>query len=247
MIAVSAGNHAQALAYCSRRSRASTRSLVMWRTASPAKIEATRGYGAEVDLEASGPGEVFERLAELQRGDGPHARASVRRSARRSRARERSASRSSRTCPDVDVVVVPVGGGGLISGIATGAARTCASWVSSRCARLPHGGARGRRARCRSRRNRSPTASTRRSPASCRWRRAASAGRDRAGRGGGDRGRDALPLRAREARLRAGGSGGRRRAPEPEKFPHTRAKRWSASSRAATSRPQTAAAILARR
>ena len=39
--------------------------LVMWQGASEAKIAATRGYGAEVDLESADPAEAFERLDEL--------------------------------------------------------------------------------------------------------------------------------------------------------------------------------------
>ncbi len=46
VIGASAGNHAQALAYCARIEGLDAL-LVMWSTASPAKIEATRGYGAD--------------------------------------------------------------------------------------------------------------------------------------------------------------------------------------------------------
>ena len=37
----------------------------MWQGASEQKLAATRGYGAAVDLEATGPAEAFERLAQL--------------------------------------------------------------------------------------------------------------------------------------------------------------------------------------
>ena len=90
----------------------------MWQGASEAKIAATRGYGAEVDLESADPTEAFARLDDLIEQTGRTPGAPVRPPAARSRARAPSGSRWSRTCPDVDVVVVPVGGGGLISGVA---------------------------------------------------------------------------------------------------------------------------------
>ncbi|HEX2432551.1 MAG TPA: pyridoxal-phosphate dependent enzyme [Gaiellaceae bacterium] len=117
LIGVSAGNHAQAVAYCARLEGLDAL-LVMWATASPAKIEATRGYGAEVDLEAAGPETVFERLDELhaQTGrtfihpfDDPFVIAG----------QGTVGLEMADDVPDVDVVVVPVGGGGLIAGIAT--------------------------------------------------------------------------------------------------------------------------------
>jgi threonine dehydratase len=69
VIAASAGNHAQALAYCARLEGLDAL-LVMWSTASPAKIAATRGYGAGIDLQAPGPETVFDRLRELQEETG---------------------------------------------------------------------------------------------------------------------------------------------------------------------------------
>jgi threonine dehydratase len=69
VIGISAGNHAQALAYCAALERVDAL-IVMWRGASAQKIEATRAYGAEVDLEAGDPTEAFERLAELMEETG---------------------------------------------------------------------------------------------------------------------------------------------------------------------------------
>ncbi len=117
MIAASAGNHAQALAYCSALEGIDAL-LVMWRTASEAKIAATRDYGAEVDLEAWGPAEVFERLEELRRETGrtlvhPFDAANT------IAGQGTVGLEIGEDVPDVDVVVVPVGGGGLISGVAT--------------------------------------------------------------------------------------------------------------------------------
>ena len=117
VIAASAGNHAQALAYCAAREGLDAL-LVMWKTASEAKIAATRGYGAAVDLEAEGPAEVFARLESLREEtgrtfihpfDGPHTLAG----------QGTVGLEIAEDVADVDVVVVPVGGGGLIAGIAT--------------------------------------------------------------------------------------------------------------------------------
>ena len=71
----------------------------MWQGASAAKVDATRGYGASVDLEAAGPGRGVRAAARARGADGARLRASVRRSRRDRRRRARSGSRSSRTCP----------------------------------------------------------------------------------------------------------------------------------------------------
>ena len=55
VIAISAGNHAQAAAFAAREAGIDAL-VVMWQGASEQKIEATRGYGATVDLEATRPG-----------------------------------------------------------------------------------------------------------------------------------------------------------------------------------------------
>jgi threonine dehydratase len=117
VIGVSAGNHAQAVAYCARLEGLDAL-LVMWSTASPAKIAATRGYGAEVDLEAPGPETVFERLRNLQAETGrtlvhPFDDPVV------VAGQGTVGLEIAEDVPDVDVVVVPVGGGGLVAGIAT--------------------------------------------------------------------------------------------------------------------------------
>ena len=116
VIGVSAGNHAQALAYCAAAEGIDAL-LVMWKTASPAKVEATRGYGAKVDLEAEGPATVFDRLEELREQTGrtfvhPFDDPLV------AAGQGTVGLEIAEDVPAVDVVVVPVGGGGLISGIA---------------------------------------------------------------------------------------------------------------------------------
>jgi threonine dehydratase len=117
VIAASAGNHAQALAYCARKEGLDAL-LVMWSTASPAKIDATRAYGATVDLEVPAPDTVFDRLSELQEQTGrtlvhafddPFVIAG----------QGTVGLEIAEDVPDVDVVLVPIGGGGLVSGIAT--------------------------------------------------------------------------------------------------------------------------------
>ncbi|HEY2326028.1 MAG TPA: threonine/serine dehydratase [Gaiellaceae bacterium] len=122
VIAISAGNHAQAVAYAATTEGVDAL-VVMWQGASEQKIEATRGYGATVDLEATNPGEAFERLAELQEETGrtlvhpfncpiviPGAGT--------------VGLEIEEDAPDADAVIVAVGGGGLISGIQTAIGET---------------------------------------------------------------------------------------------------------------------------
>lgn len=117
VIGISAGNHAQALAW-GAAAEGLDALVIMWQGASEAKIEATRGYGAEVDLESSGPAEAFDRLAEMvdQTGRTPvhpfdHPLTIA--------GQGTVGLELLEDVPDADVVLVPVGGGGLIAGIAT--------------------------------------------------------------------------------------------------------------------------------
>ena len=113
----SAGNAAQGAAFAAREAGVAC-TVFMWATANPTKVEATRSYGAEVDLEASGPAEAHDRLlafAEetgrvfvhpfddpvLQAGHGTLGLEVV------------------EDVPDVATLVVPIGGGGLIAGVAS--------------------------------------------------------------------------------------------------------------------------------
>jgi threonine dehydratase len=120
VIGISAGNHAQALAWGASVEGLDAL-LVMWQGASEAKIAATRGYGAQVDLESADPTEAFARLDDLveQTGRTPvhpfdHPRTIA--------GQGTVGLEVVEDVPDVDVVVVPVGGGGLIAGIATAVA-----------------------------------------------------------------------------------------------------------------------------
>jgi threonine dehydratase len=117
VIAISAGNHAQAVAYAAAEEGVDAL-VVMWQGASAQKIAATRGYGAAVDLEAADPTEAFERLdrllAETGRTlvhpfDDPLVIAGA----------GTVGLEIAEQAPDADVVIVPVGGGGLASGIQT--------------------------------------------------------------------------------------------------------------------------------
>ena len=120
VIAISAGNHAQAVAWAAAREDLDAL-LVMWRGASAVKIAATRAYGASVDLEAGSPAEAFGRLEQLMEEtdrmlvhpwDDPLTVAG----------QGTVGLEILEQVPDVDTIVVPIGGGGLIGGIATAAA-----------------------------------------------------------------------------------------------------------------------------
>ena len=116
VIVMSAGNLAQGVAYAARQ--AGVRCWVsMLETASAAKIHAVRGYGAEVVLHPD-PATWFARVEELRAQSGavlidPWADEAL------------VAGYGSiggeilEDLPNVETVVVPVGGGTLISGIAT--------------------------------------------------------------------------------------------------------------------------------
>jgi threonine dehydratase len=116
VITISAGNHAGAVAYgCALEGIDAL--VVMWSSVSPQKTAATRGYGAEVDQEAATAGEAFARMAELQEQTGrtivhpfddPFVLAG----------QGTIGLEILEDRPDVEVVVVPAGGGGLVSGIA---------------------------------------------------------------------------------------------------------------------------------
>jgi threonine dehydratase len=119
VIGISAGNHAQALAYCSALEGVDCL-VVMWEGASASKIEATKGYGAAVDLQAGGPGEAFDRLAVLLEETGrtlvhPFDDPLV------IAGQGTVGLEILEDIPDAAVIVVPCGGGGLVSGIAVAA------------------------------------------------------------------------------------------------------------------------------
>ncbi|HUP31998.1 MAG TPA: threonine/serine dehydratase [Gaiellaceae bacterium] len=119
VIGISAGNHAQALAW-GAAAEGIDALLVMWASASETKIAATRGYGASVDLEATDPSTAFDRLhalvAETGRTlvhpfDDPVVIAGA----------GTVALELLEDAPELDTIVVPTGGGGLVAGIAAAA------------------------------------------------------------------------------------------------------------------------------
>ena len=116
VIGVSAGNHAQALAWAAATEQVDAL-LVMWRGASAAKIAATQGYGASLDLEAAGPADAFTRLHELREQTGrvlvhPFNDPVVIAGA------GTVGLEILEDVPEVDTIVVACGGGGLVTGIA---------------------------------------------------------------------------------------------------------------------------------
>ncbi|MEO8291219.1 MAG: threonine/serine dehydratase [Gaiellaceae bacterium] len=117
VISISAGNHAQALAWGCAAEEIDCL-LVTWRDASPLKVAATRGYGATVDQEAADHLEAFERVEALRQETGrtlvhPYDDPLV------IAGQGTVGLEIEEDVPDVEVVVVPVGGGGLVAGIAT--------------------------------------------------------------------------------------------------------------------------------
>jgi threonine dehydratase len=117
VISISAGNHAQALAYASGVEGIDAL-VVMWQTASPMKIAAARGYGATIDTDAADIPAAFARLEELIESTGrtlvhPYDDPLV------MAGQGTVGVEILEDAPEADVVLVPVGGGGLVSGIAT--------------------------------------------------------------------------------------------------------------------------------
>ena len=117
VISISAGNHAQALAYASAVEGIDAL-VVMWQTASPMKIAAARAYGATVDDSPPDIPAAFEHLDRLVEVTGrtlvhPYDDPVV------MAGQGTVGLEMLEDVPDADVVLVQVGGGGLVSGIAT--------------------------------------------------------------------------------------------------------------------------------
>jgi threonine dehydratase len=117
VISISAGNHAQALAYASALEGIDAL-VVMWQTASQMKIQAARGYGATVDDSPPDIPAAFEHLDRLIEETGrllihPYDDPLV------MAGQGTVGLEMLEDAPQAEVVLVQVGGGGLISGIAT--------------------------------------------------------------------------------------------------------------------------------
>ena len=117
VIAASAGNHGQGVAYASALEKIKC-TIVMPKNASPAKVAATRGYGAMVVLEGKNYDESWTKAQEIasvtnatiiHAFDDPQIIA----------AQGVIGLEIIEQLPDVDEIYVPIGGGGLVSGILT--------------------------------------------------------------------------------------------------------------------------------
>ncbi|MCU4751036.1 threonine ammonia-lyase [Halobacteria archaeon AArc-curdl1] len=117
VVTASAGNHAQGVALAATRAGVDSK-IVMPENAPISKIKATQSYGAEVVLSGADYDEAAERAHEIEREEGRtyvHAFDDEYVMA----GQGTIGLEILEDCPDVDTVVVPIGGGGLISGIAT--------------------------------------------------------------------------------------------------------------------------------
>jgi threonine dehydratase len=114
--AVSAGNHAIATAYAAKAAGTSAK-VVMVGSANPARIEASRAYGAELVLvdDVHQAFEVAEQVCKdegrylVHPFEGPYTAAGT----------GTVGLEICEQCEGFDAVLVPVGGGGLIAGIAS--------------------------------------------------------------------------------------------------------------------------------
>jgi threonine dehydratase len=122
VICSSAGNHAQGVAQAAAIHGIKA-VVVMAENATPSKIEATRGYGAEVVLHGRIWDEANEKAKQLVRDRGytyihPFDDEQL------IAGQGTVGLEIMRDWPEVDAVIVPIGGGGLISGI-TLAVKSC--------------------------------------------------------------------------------------------------------------------------
>ena len=113
--AVSAGNHAVATAYAAHTAGSSAK-IVMISTANPLRIELCRSYGAELVL-VDDVHEAFAIAESIQEEEGrffvhPFEGQSI------ATGTGTVGLEICEQCSDFDTVIVPVGGGGLIAGIA---------------------------------------------------------------------------------------------------------------------------------
>ena len=117
VVAASAGNHAQGVALAATRAGVDS-TIVMPEYAPISKINATRSYGAEVVLHGIDYDAATGRAHEIEREEGRtyvHAFDDPAVMAGQGTIGLEIAEQ----CPEVDTVAVPIGGGGLIAGIAT--------------------------------------------------------------------------------------------------------------------------------
>jgi threonine dehydratase len=117
VVTASAGNHAQGVSLAASRAGVDA-TIVMPEHAPVSKVKATRSYGGEVVLHGPGYEEAEARAREIERSEGrtyvhafddPEVMAG----------QGTLGLEIAEDLPEVDTVVVPIGGGGLIAGVAT--------------------------------------------------------------------------------------------------------------------------------
>lgn len=117
VISYSSGNHAQGVAYAAR-ALATKAVIVMPRNAPKIKVEATAALGAEIVTVGPASDERMRKAEELADQHGyaivpPYNDLDI------IAGQGTTGLEILSTCPEVDLVLAPVGGGGLISGIAS--------------------------------------------------------------------------------------------------------------------------------
>lgn len=138
VVAMSAGNHAQAVAYHAQRLGIPA-VIVMPQCTPSVKVERTQSFGAEIHLygdtlDAAKP--LAQQLAQERQltlvhpYDDPFIIAG----------QGTVAIEMLKDCPDLDSIIVPIGGGGLISGIAIAAKSICPNIhiIGVQTTRYPH-------------------------------------------------------------------------------------------------------------
>jgi threonine dehydratase len=136
VIAASAGNHGQAVAWAARELGVKA-TVFMPQDAPMAKVDATRNYGAETVLAGAAFDDALVEATARAQSTGAtfvHAFEDEAIIAGQGTLGLEPAEQ----LPDVETFVVPLGGGGLAAGIAIGGARavrTCDAWASRRARR----------------------------------------------------------------------------------------------------------------
>ena len=115
VITMSAGNHAQAVAYHAQKLNVHA-TIVMPKQTPFAKVERTRAFGAEIVLEGRNLNECENTVSQLQKQHGyslihPYDDVNV------IRGQGTVGLEILNSVPNLDCLVVPIGGGGLIGGI----------------------------------------------------------------------------------------------------------------------------------
>ena len=117
VISYSSGNHAQGVAYAARAMGVKA-VIVMPRNAPKIKMDSTAALGAEIVIVGTASAERMQKAEKLARQHGysivpPYNDESI------IAGQGTTGLEILEDCPDVELVLVPVGGGGLVSGIAS--------------------------------------------------------------------------------------------------------------------------------